>query len=353
MSSTTRTNKQTWSPAPRSSAPADDPGRSRNGTGPDQPNQEERPDRPERPERSKRAKRTRRSASRGKSSADSKRRRTARKTPRAQPLSARDREMFELRASGWTLAQIGERFGITRQRVDEILRDKGGPRAAESVAARRAREAALVRQRSEEILRRWRAGLDAEEIARQLGFTFAAVKEVIDDEASGFDKAARSHALSSRTTRMKYSDRDLIDGLRKAAKIFGHAPSEPEYDSVARDLGAASVQTIIGRLGGWSQAAAAAGLQPNSATRASHRKTWDDEACWTALESVADRLGDPPRYRVYEELALGRPDLPSGATIRKRLGRWTDVALELIARRDRARSGRAGRTRGGRRRPKR
>jgi DNA-binding CsgD family transcriptional regulator len=251
----------------------------------------------------------------------------------ALALSPRDKEIFELRAAGWTLKQIGERYGITRQRVDEILRKRGGPSAAEAVAARHLREIQLVRQRTDEILRLYRAGIDPEEIARQLPFKFSLVKQVLDDEASGYDKAARSQALSSRATRMKYSDHDLVAGLRTAARIVGRAPSEPEYERVARDLGVASVQTIIGRLGSWAEAAAAAGLQPNAATRATHRRTWDAEVCWAALESVANKLGDPPRYRTYEELAGGRPDLPSGATIRKRLGRWTDVALQLIERR--------------------
>jgi DNA-binding CsgD family transcriptional regulator len=162
-------------------------------------------------------------------------------------LSNRDRELFALRASGWTLAQIGERFGITRQRVDEILRDRGGPVASEALAAREVRDAALIRQRSKEILRRWRAGVDAADIARDLGFTFSAVREVIYERASGLDRAARSQTLSSRTSRMKYSDHDLLAGIRKVAKLSGHPPSEPEYDKVARTLELASVQTIIGR----------------------------------------------------------------------------------------------------------
>jgi hypothetical protein len=40
----------------------------------------------------------------------------------------------------------------------------------------------------------------------------------------------------------------------------------------------------------------------------------------------------PPRYKTYENLAATRTELPSGATIRKRLGRLTDIALELAMR---------------------
>src|SRR5690349_13504005 len=70
-----------------------------------------------------------------------------RRPPAPRPLSERDREMFELRAAGWTLRQIGERYGISRQRVDEIVRDRGGPELPDVIAARRAREAGLMQER--------------------------------------------------------------------------------------------------------------------------------------------------------------------------------------------------------------
>ncbi len=248
-------------------------------------------------------------------------------------LSARDLEILELRAAGLTLAEIGRRFGISRQRVAEIIRERGGPPAAEAIAARQARKAELLEQHSQEILERWRAGAAADEIARHLGLTVPAVKTVIDRAASSLDQAARARAISTRTSRLKYSDKDLIAGVLKAARKLGHTPSEPEYARLARDLGIPSVQTIIKRLGSWGQAARAAGLQPNPPTRRDHRKKWDEEACWRALESVADELGDPPRYHQYEKLSASRPDLPSGATVRKQLGSWIEVALELTARR--------------------
>jgi plasmid stabilization system protein ParE len=81
------------------------------------------------------------------------------------------------------------------------------------------------------------------------------------------------------------------------------------------------------RFDGWRGALQAAGLQALPRRRWSLR--WDAEACWRALESVADRLGDPPRYRRYEELARRRDDLPSGAIVRDRLGLWSEIAPQL------------------------
>ena len=57
----------------------------------------------------------------------------------------RDEQMVALRADGLSLAQIGARFGVTRQRVDQILRQAGVAQAgtARSRAVRASRLAAL------------------------------------------------------------------------------------------------------------------------------------------------------------------------------------------------------------------
>src|SRR5690349_9799005 len=99
---------------------------------------------------------------------------------RERPLSDRDREMFELRAAGWTLRQIGERYGISRQRVDEIVRDRGGPELSAVIAARRASEAEIMQRRSEEIRQWWRAGSPVTIIAERLGLPAARVHRSID-----------------------------------------------------------------------------------------------------------------------------------------------------------------------------
>jgi hypothetical protein len=66
---------------------------------------------------------------------------------------------------------------------------------------------------------------------------------------------------------------------------------------------------------------------------------WHLAACWRALESVADQLGDPPRASRYAELAGARDDLPSPPTVRARLGPWSGIAAAL-AEQEAARGGR-------------
>ena len=253
-----------------------------------------------------------------------------------RPLSERDREMFELRAAGWTLRQIGERYGISRQRVDEIVRDRGGPELGDVIAARRARETEIIQERSEDIQRWWRAGLPITTIAEQLGLPAARVQRSIDAVLTPMDRAHRNRSIVMRTRTPRYSDEELIDGVKQVATRVGRTPTQEEYRAQAHELGLASILTLGKRFGGWQASVTAAGLEPLQHGRGrGSRRIWDKESCWRALERVADQLGNPPRFQTYVMLSTGRPDLPSGPTVRNQLGRWIDIVIELSARRNR------------------
>jgi hypothetical protein len=256
--------------------------------------------------------------------------------PAAQrPLSDRDREMFELRAAGWTLRQIGERYGISRQRVDEIVRDRGGPELPDVIAARRAGEAKIMQERSEEIRQWWRAGLPIPAVAERLGLPAARVQRAIDTVLTPIDRAHRNRSIVMRTRTPRYSDEQLIAGVQEVANRIGRTPTQEEYRAHAHELGLASILTLGKRFGGWQAAVVAAGQEPLAHGRGrGSRRIWDTEACWRALERVADQLGNPPRFHSYVVLSTGRPDLPSGPTVRNQLGRWIDIVIELSARRN-------------------
>jgi DNA-binding CsgD family transcriptional regulator len=252
-----------------------------------------------------------------------------------RPLSDRDREMFELRAAGWTLRQIGERYGISRQRVDEIVRDRGGPELPDVIAARRAREAGIMQERSDEIRQWWRAGLPIATIAEQLGLPTARVQRLIDGVLTPMDRAHRNRSIVMRTRTPRYTDEQLLAGIQEVASRIGRTPTQEEYRAHAHELGLASILTLGKRFGGWHGSVLAAGLEPLPHGRGrGSRRVWDKDACWRALERVADQLGNPPRFQSYVVLSTGRPDLPSGPTVRNQLGRWIDIVIELSARRN-------------------
>ena len=86
-------------------------------------------------------------------------------------------------------------------------------------------------------------------------------------------------------------------------------------------------------MGGWTNALRAAGMDPVTAPTRARKRRWTDEACWAALRKVVRELGEIPTVLAYERHAAGRAELPSSATLRNRLGRWSSITTQLAAQR--------------------
>lgn len=267
---------------------------------------------------------------------------------RLRLVATREQEIIALREQGHTLAAIGQQFGISRQRVEQIIRDAGGAEIdrvrsralrEREIAERHALHRELAAAQAPEILARYRDGEDLQAIARELGIQNKALKALVKERRSEADIEARAEVRDGRRP-PQYSDAELIDCVRLAARHLGHVPTHDEYDAVARELRLAATATVCMRFERWNRAVQAAGLEP--AARSPMRvPRWHLAACWNALTSVADQLGEPPRYRRYLELAAGRDDLPSAATLRQRLGLWSEIAAALeLYRRNRLMAGR-------------
>jgi len=130
-----------------------------------------------------------------------------------------------------------------------------------------------------------------------------------------------------------YSDRDIIVALRAVAAGLGRVPSAKEYALLARDAELPTLPTVLNRMGGWTNAVQAAGMTPAGVSNARSRR-WTDAACWAALRGVVDELSEIPTVLSYERHAAGRADLPSSATLRNRLGRWSAISARLAAERE-------------------
>jgi hypothetical protein len=249
------------------------------------------------------------------------------------PATATDRalQMLALREQGLHLDEIARRFRVSGERVRQILGRHGGPESGDVAAARRCRDERLAEARVDELLALWRAGEDPRTVAGDRGLQAAACRATIERFATDVDRRARRANLAGARRSQTFSDRDIIRALTAAAANVGHAPSGREYASVARELGLPSLATVLNRMGGWSNATAAAGLRPAPAGARTQPRRWTEVACWDALRRAATELGEIPSVAAYETCAAGRADLPSAATIRIRLGRWSLLAARLAA----------------------
>ena len=250
---------------------------------------------------------------------------------KSQP-STRDRAIVAARAQGDTLQEIGERFGLSRQRISRILIESGAQAGnSDARAARTARVLESLHVTPAEVLSAWRSGIGPASVAARLGIPPSCVSAVIDSHATVADRSARRRAQSERASRARrrFSDETLLEAVRGAADWAGRVPSIADYAEFARSSDLPSLDTIGLRFGGWNGALRAAGMTPRHARRRVSPRRWTDAACLEALDRLVQELGELPSITRYEELAKGRPDLPSPATVRNRLGRWKLVALRL------------------------
>lgn len=244
------------------------------------------------------------------------------------------REMAMLREQGYSLDEVAARFAVSRERVRQILHVHGAPDPQVIAEGRRRRAQRLADERIDELLVLWRAGRGPGEIAARLGLQAATCRAAIERCATDIDRAARTASMAGRRVGATYSDEDIVRALRSAADRLGRTPSPREYAAIARPLAYPSLATVLNRSGGWLKAVASAGLRPRSTATRPRPRRWTEQACWDALRRAVDELGEIPGVVPYERLAVGRRDLPSAATIRNRLGRWSSIAARLAAQRE-------------------
>jgi hypothetical protein len=251
--------------------------------------------------------------------------------------------MALLREHGHSLDEIALSFGVSRERVRQILHAHGGPDAQHVADARRRRAEQQAQARIEELLELWRAGEEPRSAAGALDLEPAACRSAIARFATDFDRAARKATLGRvRAVTTIYSDRDIAAALTSAAAGLGRLPTAKEYEVLARTQGGPSLTTVLNRMGGWTNAIHAAGLTSASAPARARTRRWTADACWTALRRVVAELEQIPTVVAYDRHAADRPDLPSSATLRNRLGRWSAITNQLIAERQRSPGQRGG-----------
>ncbi len=242
--------------------------------------------------------------------------------------------MIALREQGKSLDEIALGFGVSRERVRQILREYGAPDPQVVAAARRRRVDQEVEARLPELLALWRGGAVPGSAAVALGLQVTACRTAIARAATDLDRDARRASLAvDRAIAKTYSDRDIVAALTSVAGRLDRVPTAKEYGALARELDLPSLPTVVNRTGRWTNAVRAAGLVPAHTAEHARPRRWTAESCWNALRTVVGELGEIPTVAAYDRYAAGRKDVPSSATLRNRLGRWSQITGRLIAER--------------------
>lgn len=246
---------------------------------------------------------------------------------RMKALTQRNKDMADLYESGMTLHQIGDRYGITRERVRQILNKsaKVTRGRSEACALRSNQIKQSVLDRREEILATYRETGDVRRTVGALGLSLKYVREVIN---AGIPIAEREEILRQQMSASNSIDREqqrreMVAALIRAREELGDPMSSPRYDEWAIRRSAPRAQLITIRFEGWNGALAAAGLPIVPSIRGGYTRISDEELL-SAVRTVAERSGRArPSVVDYNRQRELDSTLPSLSSIRNRRP-WTE-----------------------------
>lgn len=228
-------------------------------------------------------------------------------------------------AMGATLQQLGDRFGVTRERIRQII-TTSTPWSTKDIGRtlRHLRDAREQEHRA--AVRAWslaHGGDTLENGARALGMTPDQVRDLLG--------ARRKNHLAPKarpTSSLRRSDEEILEDLRAFHRETGSTTSSA-FAAWAKQHGVPGNQTAAIRFGTWNEALRAAGL---TAQRGRPRSALTDEDLWAAaIAAVA--APDGGTSNIKAAAWLQRQDgAPSLALIRQRLPfTWAQITATALA----------------------
>jgi hypothetical protein len=211
--------------------------------------------------------------------------------------------VHEVVAKGRTLQSVADDYGLTRERVRQIVK-AGSPQF-------RNREVRKARTRAR----------NAERRRTQLaeGEKYRTISEL---------------PRSSKAT--KWTKEQMLAEMCRLTEIHGGPIGITEWRRIAKAHGAPSAALYVQRFGSWNRAKELAGLQPIASNRPHYVREFSDEDILRSValflrtanrDSTAQRFGSAHYEQWRIETAL---PYPSAALARVRLGRWHEIKAAAI-----------------------
>jgi len=231
-------------------------------------------------------------------------------------------EMHRHYLQGATLEEVGQRAGITRERVRQLFDKAGLPRRTRALAGARQIEARAERLDAEHemIARQFRERKNIQALADEHSLSIGRIKKMLRAKLSPREYLDVPTDASPK----QYSDDDLLGFLRKAGRGQDGPLSLARYSEVARRSRKRwpSVQTYVIRFGSWTAARQAAGLPARNPPPWTGERISREE-CLAAVRAVTQALGKLPTGAEYDRRAReSNGSLPSLATVKHRCGGW-------------------------------
>lgn len=253
-------------------------------------------------------------------------------------ISNRIAVMQSQRARGLTLKQIGDNFGVTPERVRQLLSPFPNMKRVASQAASE-RRAKMREEKLAQILSQ----------SEQIDVFFTQVYQIqpVVDHFPELDGPLLikylkdKFKLAPRTQRKlsKWTDEQILVSLRLAAEVTP-SMSVKQYvlwrqDATANGIESPSSATVVNRFGGWNNAVLAAGLQTRP-SRNNYQRKWTDEDLEGVLSKFVNdqrATGGSLRVTRFREWLAAQPagSVPSEALVRTRVGDWSERISQVNA----------------------
>lgn len=253
--------------------------------------------------------------------------------PPHPPAPPHVQKMIERRSDGLTLAEIGAEFGVTRERVRQLMKKYGGPtsddvrerRSALESAEQQAKESAVA----EELrgLLEERGPMSVHEVADATGHVAVEISRAWPPDLAHL----RLHPTGRQEER--WSDDAIIDAIREAA-VYEYPLTTNAYAELLSQgqVRGPSMPRIWQRFGSWTAACEAAGVVPGQTMRPHYESRWSDEDLLrVARQYLLDQSAPNSAGRFDGWRRAVVPDGPSFQTLRNRFGSWTDVKRRALA----------------------
>lgn len=241
----------------------------------------------------------------------------------------RNREIVELRTSGKSLEEIGSKFGVSRERVRQILQKSGGPTLEDVKSLRetiRIEQLERIRIQALEMIKA-KPGQTLKFVADTLEITSSELGKILGE------RDLLLFAKSPRSVNHKWSDEEIIYVLKEAATLeFPLTVSA--YSALLEEgyLRGPSAARIAQRFKSWQFACDLAGVEAGRRTRPLDISKWTNEDLYAAVVEYLNLPQSTGASSDYESWASGNEDVPSLGTLRNRLGTWNQVRNQAIER---------------------